>query len=139
MNKHDLTTPEVVHTQAGNELKSHLGQYVFLIVEGGRSFPCHVLRVTETEVLVQETDHDEFPLTMRRVPLGQVVHVVQGDSVDEAMKEIADPSRFVPAEVATLPCGAAEVFTVWRGELNSEDLLAHPLEAKTQKPGGTDD
>lgn len=99
------------------EAAQHVGTYGFVVVKNGRSFPCNILRVTRSEVVAQETDHDEWPYTVRAVPLAEVAWIFSGTEADQWT---VDEGNFMKK-------GAAQVFTYLRGQLNEEDLLARPL------------
>lgn len=119
------------------EMSAHLGKYVFLVVEGDRSFPCDVLRVEGDEVIALETDHDEWPLSLRRVPLDRIVYAFQAHDVDRALQVIHldDPDGmpwWTSKKLHGLMLSPADVFTCLRAKFNDETLLARP---KKQKKG----
>lgn len=105
------------------EMKQYVGEYVFLVVEGGRSFPCDVVRVDGDEVAAIETDHDEWPYSVRKVNICEIARVITRDEGDHWTE---DWKRAPEQEADWMRRGATEFFTYLRGELNGEDLLARP-------------
>lgn len=122
------------------EMAPCVGKHVFLVIPGGRSVACDVLKVKDGRVYAIEVNCDDWPFKYIEILCADISYCLPADDVEREMNREhtpADPGQFVIASRPDLAdeegwwyASPADLFGALRGWLNDEDGLGRPLTAK---------